>query len=234
MSKLKSAEFRKNRYSERYKALQREVKKEIRSIKSTRIQKAVEDAGGNNSWLSRLESLLDPDGCSTGDDGVLTDHRDQGLTRQEQAEAYARHISQISRDYVPLGVAQLPERVQHALDNAICCGHPHVDEASVFKNLSERKLTGGVEGDLAPRVAKDCMVELSHPVSCLYKESLDTHTWQSKWKQEKQIVIPKCPAPCTKDDMRNLGLSPFLNKGFMEGGYLIRLFYTASNSFLPP
>ena len=26
-------------------------------------------------------------------------------------------------------------------------------------------------------------------------------------------MIPKCPAPQTKDDMRNLGLSSFFNKG---------------------
>ena len=61
---------------------------------------------------------------------------------------YTLHISKISKEYIPLGVAQLPERVQFALDNALCCGHPHVDNTTVFKNLSERKLTGGVEGDL--------------------------------------------------------------------------------------
>ena len=57
------------------------------------------------------------------------------------------------------------------------------------------------------------MAELAHPVSCVYKEAVETHTWPGKWKIEKQILIKKCPRPETKDDMRNLGLSPFLNKG---------------------
>ena len=29
-------------------------------------------------------------------------------------------------------------------------------------------------------------------------------------------MIPKCPNPTTKDDMRNLGLSPFFNKGLEQ------------------
>ena len=74
----------------------------------------------------------------------------------------------------------------------------------------------GVEGDLDRAVMRECMVELSHPVACVYREAVDTHCWPDKWKQEKQIVIPKCQNPTTKDDMRNLGLSPFLNKGLEQ------------------
>ena len=73
---------------------------EIRRIEAACINAAVEDAAGNNSWLGRLESLLDPDGCSRPDGDVLPEHKDLGLSQQEQAEDYAHHISQISRDYV--------------------------------------------------------------------------------------------------------------------------------------
>ena len=50
------------------------------------------------------------------------------------------------------------------------------------------------------------------PVACVYHEAVGTHCWPDKGKQEKQILISKCQNPTMKDDMRNLGLSPFLNK----------------------
>ena len=78
------------------------------------------EADGSNSWLSRLEFVLDPDGCTRGETKILPEHRDLGLSRAQQAEDYAAHISAISREYVPLSRAKLPDRVQHALDHALC------------------------------------------------------------------------------------------------------------------
>ena len=129
-----------------------------------------------------MEELLDPDGCTSKNGGVLPEHLAAGLTRQQQAEDYAEHISKISREYVPLSRARLPDRVAHALDNALCQGHPSLPEHEVFKILSERKLTGGVEGDLDPRVVKECLVELAHPVGCVYREAVEHHQWPSQWK----------------------------------------------------
>ena len=102
------------------------------------------------------------------------------------------------------------------MDHALCSGHPALADHEVHKILCDRKLTGGVEGDLDRVVMKECMVELSHPVACIYREAVNTHCWPMKWKQEKQIMINKCPNPTTKDDMRNLGLSPFLSKGLEQ------------------
>ena len=101
---LKSIEFKKHRYSKHYKELKKQCKVEIRECTRKRIDEAVQDGGGACSWLSRLENLLDPDGCSSKDGGVLSEHREAGLTRQQQADDYAQFISRISRDYVPLTV----------------------------------------------------------------------------------------------------------------------------------
>ena len=110
----------------------------------------------------------------------------------------------------------LPERVSAALANDVCGGHPSLLDHEVFEILSHRKLTGGVVGDLDPRVVKECLVELSHPLACVYRSAVENHEWPDAWKQEKQVMIPKCPKPDTKDDMRNLGLSPFFNKGLEQ------------------
>ena len=60
------------------------------------------------------------------------------------------------------------------------------------------------------------MVEFSHPVACIYREAVKSHQWPLSWKQEKQVMLRKCPSPQSKDDMRNLGLSSFFNKGLEQ------------------
>ena len=64
-----------------------------------------------------------------------------------------------------------------------------------------------------PRIVKECLAELAYPVGCVYRSAVEQHQWPSKWKVEKQVMLKKVPVPYTKDDMRNLGLSPFFNKG---------------------
>ena len=213
LSKEKAKEFCKTRYSERFKQLKRDCKAELRQAKQRKIEEAVKAGGSNNSWLGRMEQLLDPGGKSDRNQGVLPEHLDAGLSRQQQADDYAAHISKISRDYVPLARAVLPHRLVYALANDPCCGHPSLEDYEVFQLLSDRKLTGGVEGDLDPRVVRACLVELTHPIASVYRSALNSHEWPNIWKVEKQVVIKKCPNPQTKDNMRNLGLSPFFNKG---------------------
>ena len=167
---------------------------------------AVSDDGGSNSWLSKMENLLDPDGCSSRHGGVLPEHRDAGLTPQQQAEDYAQFISRISREYVPLTKAKLPARVQEAFNNAPCEGHPVYEEHEIYKILSERKLTGGVSGDLDldPRVTRACLVELAYPIGCVYNEAITTHEWPHKWKEEHQIMILKCPGRYEKPRLEHI------------------------------
>ena len=108
LSHLKSREFKKHRYSTRYKELKKLCKEEIRVYTRKRIDEAVKDGNGSSSWLSRLEDLLDPDGCLSKDAGVLPEHKEAGLSRQEQSDDYAKFISRIIRDYVSLTIAKLP------------------------------------------------------------------------------------------------------------------------------
>ena len=69
-----------------------------------------------------------------------------------------------------------------------------------------------MKGDLHPTIVKGCMTELAHPVGVLFRDSVESHTWPSVWKMEHQIMINKIPVPQDKDDLRNLGLSPYLSK----------------------
>ena len=147
---------------------------------------------------------------------MLPEHLAAGLTRKQQADDYALHISRISWEYVPLARAILPHRLVQALANDPCCGHPSLEDHEVYQLLLDRKLTGGVDGDLDPRVVRACLVELSHPIACVYRSAVCNHEWPNAWKIEKQVMIKKCPNPESKDDMRNLGLSPYFNKSVRQ------------------
>ena len=62
-----------------------------------------------------------------------------------------------------------------------------------FQLLSNRKVTGGVQGDLDPQVVKACLVELTPPLANIYRSAVESHKWPDQWKVEKQVIIPKCP-----------------------------------------
>ena len=66
-----------------------------------------------------------------------------------------------------------------------CTGHPDLDDHVIFNILKERKLTGGVAGDLDPRIVRDCLVELVPPLAEVYREAVDCHEWPGLWKIEK-------------------------------------------------
>ena len=109
-----------------------------------KIEDVIEKSNGTSAWLKKVEVLANPHLDCKKDRFVLPEHAEKGFTTFEQAEDYARHISAISREYVPLSRASLPSRVLHALDHALCQGLPAAEDFQVYENLSNRKLTSGV------------------------------------------------------------------------------------------
>ena len=59
------------------------------------------------------------------------------------------------------------------------------------------------------------MAELAKPVSLIWNKQLETQSYPKVWKRETTIVIPKVTPPVSKDDLRNISLTPFLSKCFI-------------------
>ena len=127
-------------------------------------------------------------------------------------EELAAHISCISRQYSPLDISKLPSPVSNCLASDPCSNHPCLEDFKIFQILDNRKITSGVKGDLHPKIVKGCSVELAHPVGVLFRDAVHHHQWTTIWKMEHQLMINKIPVPKNKDDLRNLGLSPFFSK----------------------
>ena len=145
LSREKGKEFKKNGYSEKFKRLKKECKNEIKQSKQKRINEVVQAGPSSNSWLGRLESLLDSDGKSSKSHATLPEHQAAGLSLKQQADDFAHHIGRISREYVPLEKAVLPDRVAQALASDSCAGHPNLEDHVIFDILSKRKITCCVE-----------------------------------------------------------------------------------------
>ena len=130
----------------------------------TRSLEEVTKAAGSNAWLRKIKQLSDPLGESDKTEIRLPEHVERGWSMEQQCNDIATFISKISREYQPLSLERLPQRVVDALESAACSNHPVLEDHQVYKIMMDRKLTSGVAGDLHPAVMKEFMIELTQPV----------------------------------------------------------------------
>ena len=80
LSEQKNLEYRKNKNSERFKLLRKQVKKEIRDSDKDRINKAVTRANVSYSWVKEVARLGDHLGERDKAEISLPEHTDAGLS----------------------------------------------------------------------------------------------------------------------------------------------------------
>jgi hypothetical protein len=69
-----------------------------------------------------------------------------------------------------------------------------------------------VPGDIPTKILEEFLPEFTTPIAAIYRESVASHTWPKSYKKEYHLPINKVPQPQSEDDLRNLGLTPFLSK----------------------
>ena len=62
------------------------------------------------------------------------------------------------------------------------------------------------------KILDEFLPELTAPVAAIYREAIATHTWPDPFKMEYHLPINKVPIPQSEEDLRNLGLTPFISK----------------------
>ena len=136
----------------------------------TRSLEEVTKAAGSHAWLRKIKQLSDTLEKSDKTEIRLPEHVERGWSKEQQCNDIATFISKISREYQPLSLERLPQRVVDALESAACSNHPVLEDHQVYKIMMDRKLTSGVAGDLHPAVMKECMSELAPPYLALQVE----------------------------------------------------------------
>ena len=110
-----------------------------------------------------------------------------------------------------MDIANLPAHVQAKLTNDPC-SHPPLPDHVVYGALKRGKKTCSVPGDIPPKILVEFLPELTAPIAAIYREAIATHTWPDTYKKEYHLPIPKVPSPKSEDQLRNLGLTPFISK----------------------
>ena len=168
-------------------------------------------ASKNTSWLKHVKRLTARPGDQPASTFSLPQHVEDDLTALESSNKICEFFSTISQEYTPLNAETLPERVQVKLANDPC-SHPYLDDHVVYDGLKKGKKTCSVPGDLPVQILTEFLPELTAPVAAIYREAIASHTWPEPFKKEYHLPINKVPIPQTEDDLRNLGLTPFLSK----------------------
>ena len=153
-----------------------------------------------------------PGDCTDSGGFTLPGHSSDKLTDQQSAERIADHFAEISNEFPPISVANLPGRVQSKLilDES---PPPEVSPEQVWEKMKKaKKPKSGVPGDLPRLINKEFSVELSVPLSELINNISRNATWPTHWKREYVTPLAKIANPETEDDLRPISLTPFFSK----------------------
>ena len=98
---------------------------------------------------------------------VLPEHIEKGLSTEASAEKIADHFSQISQEFVPLNISNLPARVKDKLDSQDEGIKINIiEQYEVHEKIKHAKKTkSSVPGDIPPRIMKEFSPELSKPIA---------------------------------------------------------------------
>ena len=208
----KNREYAKNGNSQRYKMLKKEVKNKIRDETKKFLAKQVEHTTvNNNSWMKHVKMLTARPGDTQQSTFQLPNHIDLNLSAEESANRICKYFSRISQEYTPLCVGTLADHVQAKLHHDPCV-HPSLRDHIVYDALKKGKKTCSVPGDIPVKILDEFLPELTAPIAAIFRESIATHTWPDAYKKEFHLPINKIPQPQSEDDLRNLGLTPFISK----------------------
>ena len=219
-SRRKNREYVKHGNSQKYKELKKEVQAELKLACTKIISKQTELEGSkNNSWMKHVKRITARPGETTSSTFTLPQHVEDNLTALESSNKICEFFNSISQEYSPLNIETLPAHVRLKIAEDPCC-HRSLPDHIVYEGLKKGKKTCSVPGDIPNKLLEEFLPELTSPVAAIYREAVATHTWPKSFKKEYHIPINKIPISESEDDLRNLGLTPFLSKRLK--GFLIQ------------
>ena len=212
IKRKKKREYTKHGNSALYKILKKQLKDTIKNEGKAFISKQIEQAGEKgNKWIRRTAALLARPGDSLKNNFDLPEHVERGFSELESAEVIADFFSKISQEYEPLCVDTLPLRVQSKLA-VEPCDHPCFEEHEIYQELAGAKKTCSVPGDIPTDILNEFLPEFCTPIAAIINKSFATHQWPDNFKKEYGVPINKTPVPESEDDLRSIGLTPFISK----------------------
>ena len=130
---------------------------------------------------------------------LLPEYSRLWLSAEESADRLAQTFADISQEFPPLVVSNLPERIQNILNQRHSQSVPFVSRQMVEDRLCKTKTSkGGVPGDLPTRLIKEFAPELSVPVSQIFRSITRSGIWPKRWRTEQGLALKTIPVPLTE------------------------------------
>jgi len=196
-----------------------QLKADFEKLKLEEIQKYKEkifsevEEGKRGSIYPALKKLGLRPGSESETWFVLPSHQNRRINSTESAELIADHFSQISQEFEPLKVENLPKATQEYLNHMSFCQTPVLSTYQVYERIKKsKKPMSQVPGDLHPKLVKSFPDLLVEPVTAIYNEITETSVYPKQWKKEYQIPLPKVEIPESEDDLRNIAKTAFFSK----------------------
>ena len=144
----------------------------------------------------------------------LPHHVEQGLSNKESVEKIADFFAQVSQEYSPLNIQELPPNVRTYLDSDLDSqSGPNLSVYDVYSRIVKAKKPNGIiPGDLPKKLTKLFPEYLAFPSSTVFNKITQSKVYPPQWKVENQIPIPKVYPPESEDDLRNISKTQFLSK----------------------
>ena len=213
-------EYKKHLKSPKYYKLKNEFEAKFEKAAESFLRKNVDtlkqvNPGQAYNVLKKMGAL--PGECEEGSSFTLPSH--ENLSPLESAEKIAEHFSRISREFPPLNIETLPERVKIKLYNPESeTKAPQIMEHEVYEKIRQaNKPKSGVPGDLPRKLINEFGPELATPVCSIFNSILmsakqGSGKWPASWKLEFGTPLQKIPDPTSEDELRIISLTAFFSK----------------------
>ena len=218
LRRQKSREYVRNQKSIKFVELQKKYEETKRKNSEEYIKHEVEAM--KSMSLGKFYSKIKQVGARLGECGKSTfsipSHVDLNLDAKAAAEKIAEHFSAISKEYPPLEVTKLPQRVKDKIfhpDVAKDC--PQIEEYQVHQKFQKRGYkSSSVPGDIPSKLKREFAPEIAQPAALIYNEITRSGVYPRQWVTEYVTPIPKVTPPDSEDDLRNISLTPDLSKDY--------------------
>ena len=146
----------------------------------------------------------------------ITSHVEQSLDPEAAAEKIAQHFSQISKEYPPIDINILPDRVKEMIFHTdVSTDAPVIEEYEVYQKFRKRGFKScSVPGDIPAKLKKEFAPEFAGPAATIFNSITKSGFYPRQWVTEFVTPIPKVTPPENEDDLRNISLTADLSKDY--------------------
>ena len=206
LDRRKRREYKKNRRSEKYKALKKLYDTKVATAKKKFKSKMIDDVltSREREWYSKLKRITNYD--QTKSENFQVDEINH-MNDEEQVEAIATSFSTISNEYEPINRKEIniPPHNPSTL--------PQFKPYQIRRHLEKIKANKSTaKGDIPAKIIKEFAQYLCIPVTDIINTSLSCGVWPKIYKQEVITPIPKQFPPETLEMLRPISNLCNLNK----------------------